>query len=62
MVLLTAEGRRSISDSQILCVDKPRALGEHLFVTLYLLSGEQVTGVVEPREPDINGEDGLIAA
>ena len=62
MVLLTAEGRRNISESQILCVDTPRPIGEHLFVTLYLLSGERITGVVEPREASDCVEDDLIAA
>jgi hypothetical protein len=59
MVLMTAEGRRNITESQILCVDRPRAVGEHLIVTLYLLSGEQITGVVEAREASVSGEDEL---
>jgi hypothetical protein len=61
MQILTAEGRRSVNDVQILCIDRPVTLGEHLVVTLYLLDGERITGVVEPCEPPDIIED-LVAA
>jgi hypothetical protein len=50
MQILTAEGWRIINDTLILCLDRPRAVGEHLIVTAYLLSGERVTGVVDEPE------------
>ena len=51
MRLLTAEGMRNIDDALIICTDRPRTVAEHLLVTVYLLNGEQVTGVVDVAEP-----------
>ena len=51
MVIMTEEGKRSINDDLILCMDRPHRVGEHSVVTLYLLTGERILGVVEHREP-----------
>ena len=51
MVIMTEEGKRSINDDLILCMDRPHSVGEHLVVTLYLLTGERILGVMEHREP-----------
>ena len=51
MVIMTEEGKRSINDDLILCMDRPQSVGEHLVVTLYLLTGERILGVVEYRVP-----------
>ena len=51
MVIMTEEGKRNINDDLILCMDRPQSVGEHLVVTLYLLTGERILGVVEHREP-----------
>jgi hypothetical protein len=32
-------------------MDRPRTVGEHLIVTLYLVTGEQVSGIVEQAAP-----------
>ena len=61
MQILTAEGRRDIHNVQILCIDRPVTWGEHLVVTLYLLDGERITGVIESSEPADNGQE-MIAA
>ena len=45
MQLLTAEGMRNIDDALIICTNRPRTVAEHLFI--FLLTGEQVTGVVD---------------
>ena len=60
MLLVTEEGRFNISELQILCVDRRNGIAGQPFVTLYLLSGEHISGVVEPREPSL--EDDLLAA
>lgn len=60
MLLVTEEGRLNISESQILCVDRRNGIAGQPFVTLYLLTGEWISGVVEPREPSL--EDDLLAA
>jgi hypothetical protein len=54
MLIHTAEGKRSIDDDLVLCIDRHRGESERCAVTLYLLSGEQVTGVAETaiREDD----------
>ena len=49
--LLTAEGMRNIDDAWIICTNRPRSVAEHLLVTVFLLTGEQVTGVVDVAEP-----------
>ena len=51
MVIMTEEGKRSINDDLILCMDRPHRVGEHSVVTLYLLTGERILGVMEHREP-----------
>ena len=51
MQLLTAEGMRKIDDALIICTNRPRTVAEHLLVTVFLLNGEQVTGVVDVAEP-----------
>ena len=52
MLIHTAEGKRSIDDDLVICIDKHRGETERCVVTLYLLSGEQVTGVLETTLPD----------
>jgi len=52
MVIMTEDGERIIHDDLILCMDRPQTVGNHLVVTLYLLTGEQIIGVVEPRESE----------
>ena len=49
MLIHTAEGKRSFDDA---LVDRHRSETERCIVTLYLLSGEQVTGVLETTLPD----------
>ena len=51
MQLLTAKGIRNIDDALIICTNRPRTVAEHLLVTVFLLTGEQVTGVVDVAEP-----------
>jgi len=34
----------------VLCIDRHRTQGECVYVTVYLLTGEQITGVVEESE------------
>ena len=51
MVIMTEEGKRNVYDDLILCMDRPHSVGEHSVVTLYLLTGERILGVVEHREP-----------
>ena len=57
MRLLTAEGMRNIDDALIICTNRPRTVAEHLLVTVFLRTGEQVTGVVDVAKP-IYGEAG----
>jgi hypothetical protein len=53
MLIHTAEGKRSIDDDDlVLCIDRHRGETERCIVTLYLLSGEQVTGVLETTLPE----------
>jgi hypothetical protein len=47
MLIQTAEGKRSIDDDLVLCIDRHRNEGERCMVTVYLVSGEQVTGILE---------------
>jgi hypothetical protein len=51
MVIMTEEGKRNINDDLILCMDRPQSVCEHLVVTLYLLTGERILGVMEHCEP-----------
>jgi hypothetical protein len=51
MLIHTAEGKRSIDDDLVLCIDRHRGESERCTVTVYLLSGEQVTGILEQPAP-----------
>jgi hypothetical protein len=46
MLIHTAEGKRSIDDDLVICIDRHRGENERCTVTVYLLSGEQVTGIL----------------
>jgi hypothetical protein len=46
MLIHTAEGKRNIDEDLVLCIDRHRAASELHNVTVYLLTGEQVTGIV----------------
>jgi hypothetical protein len=48
MLICTPEGKRKVDEAVVLCIDRHRAVTEGCFVTVYLLTGEQVTGLVEP--------------
>ena len=50
MVIQTAQGKRSIDDDLVLCIDRNE--GERCVVTVYLLCGEQVTGLFETAISD----------
>jgi hypothetical protein len=52
MLIHTAEGKRSIDEELVLCIDRHRGETERCIVALYLLSGEQVTGVLETTLPE----------
>jgi hypothetical protein len=52
MLIHTAEGKRSIDEDLVLCIDRHRGETERCTVTLYLLNGEQVTGVLEIAIPE----------
>ena len=52
MLIHTAEGKRSIDEDLVLCIDRHRGETERCTVTLYLLNGEQVTGVLEISIPE----------
>jgi len=52
MLIMTEDGKRTIHDDLILCMDRPQTVGSHLVVTLYLLTGERIVGVVERREQE----------
>jgi hypothetical protein len=52
MLIHTAEGKHSIDDDLVLCIDRHRGETERCIVTVYLLNGEQVTGVLETTLPD----------
>ena len=60
MLIHTAEGKRSIDEEIVLCIDRHRGESERCTVTVYLLSGEQVTGILETTLPDDNSP--LLAA
>ena len=44
MLIQTSEGERRVDDALLLCVDKHPTWGQHAYVTVYLVTGEQVTG------------------
>jgi hypothetical protein len=50
MLIMTEDGERTIHDDLILCMDRPQTVGSLLVVTLYLLTGERIIGVVGHRE------------
>ena len=50
MLIQTAEGKRSIDDDLVLCIDRHRNEVERCMVTVHLVSGEQVT-YLRPRFP-----------
>jgi hypothetical protein len=51
MLVQTPEGKHPVDDALVLCIDRHRTQGESVYVTVYLLTGEQITGVVEESEP-----------
>ena len=51
MLIQTAEGKRSIDDDLVLCIDRHRNEVERCMVTVHLVSGEQVT-IFETAIPD----------
>ena len=44
--------KRSIDDDLVLCIDRHRNEGERCIVTVYLISGERVTGIFQAAIPD----------
>lgn len=52
MLIHTAEGKRSIDEDLVVCIDRHRGESERCTVTVYLLTGEQVTGILETTLPD----------
>ena len=50
MLIQTAEGKRSIDDDLVLCIDRHRNEVERCMVTVHLVSGEQV--IFETAIPD----------
>jgi len=51
MLIQTPEGKRRIDDALVLCVDRHHTESERSYVTVYLFTGEQITGMVEQSEP-----------
>jgi hypothetical protein len=51
VLIHTAEGKRSNDEDLVLCIVQHRGEGERCTVTVYLLSGEQVTGILERPTP-----------
>jgi hypothetical protein len=47
MLIQTPEGKRRVDDALVLCVDHHLSQGEQSCVTVFLFTGEQITGVVE---------------
>jgi hypothetical protein len=52
MLIHTAEGKCCIDDDLVLCIDRHRGESERCTVTVYLLTGEQVTGILETTLAD----------
>jgi hypothetical protein len=52
VLILTADGKRSIDNALVLCIDEHRRQGEYAYVTVYLLTGEHVKGTVEQADLD----------
>jgi hypothetical protein len=51
MLIQTREGRWNIDEALVLCVDRHVAQGDHAYVTVFLFTGEQITGIVQLSEP-----------
>jgi hypothetical protein len=47
MLIQTPEGKRRVDEALVLCVDHHLSQGEQSCVTVFLFTGEQITGVVE---------------
>jgi hypothetical protein len=52
MLIHTVEGKRSIDEDLVVCVDQHYGEIERCMVTVYFLTGEQVTGILESVLPD----------
>jgi hypothetical protein len=61
MLIQTREGRLNINEALVLCVDRHAVQGDHAYVTVFLFTGEQITGVVL-SEPVDNLEPSPLAA
>jgi hypothetical protein len=46
MLIQTREGRLNI-DEAVLCFDRHAVQGDHAYVTVFLFTGEQITGIVQ---------------
>jgi hypothetical protein len=47
MLIRTPEGKRSIDEDLVLCIDRHRGESERCTVIVYLISGELITGILE---------------
>jgi hypothetical protein len=61
MLVQTPEGKYPVYDALVLCIDRHRTQGECIYVTIYLLTEEQITGVVEESEPPDDFEPRMAA-
>ena len=61
MLIQTRESRLNINEALVLCVDRHAVQGDHAYVTVFLFTGEQITGVVL-SEPVDNLEPSPLAA
>jgi len=62
MLIQTPEGKRRIDDALVLCVDQHRTESERSYVTVYLFTGEQITGMLEQSEAVDSLVETLMAA
>jgi len=62
MLIQTREGRRNIDEALVLCVDRHAVQADHTYVTVFLFTGEQITGIVQLSEPVDNLEPAPLAA
>jgi hypothetical protein len=62
MLIQTREGRLNIDEALVLCVDRHAVQGDHAYVTVFLFTGEQITGIVQLSEPVDNLEPAPLAA
>jgi hypothetical protein len=51
MLIQTSQGKCRIDDALVLCIDQHRTEGERTYITVYLFTGEQITGMLEQSEP-----------